>query len=372
MYTDILMPLGTAEAVAEVLREQREKATTRGLMGGWDIEITRTEDTGRNPIVSVSVIGSSPKIAGHTVIALYDRLGDDKIIIPVAGTEDIGADSLTFECDHCHSNRARIHMLLLEDHEGNRMQVGTACAKDYLGWRFQAHDLMFPPDIQALFEGADPDEIGFGGASRIWSHDVVLRSFAVIEAFGWHPKSEPGTPTADLIFDPRVWDGKSDETAVITDETLARTNKALEWARTNESTGDYLSNLRVLAGQETVSERHLGMLVSLAAAWLREQRWTADREATEDAPKELLAPIKTRVRNVPVTLLAAREIESYYGLSTLYTFKCKSGHLIKWFSSRPLGINPQDTGTLTATVKKEDAFRGVFSTIVTRGVFSPA
>lgn len=97
----------------------------------------------------------------------------------------------------------------------------------------------------------------------------------------------------------------------------------------------------------------------------------ADAAKNEAAPKsnsEFIGDIKQRLRDMEVVYTNCRIIESYYGVSLVYTFKL-GDNVLTWFCSGK-GIDPDieigETVLLTGTVKDHKIYNGVKQTIVNR------
>ena len=97
----------------------------------------------------------------------------------------------------------------------------------------------------------------------------------------------------------------------------------------------------------------------------------ADAAKAEAMPKsnsEFIGEIKQRLRDLHVMLTGCRTIETYYGISLVYTFKM-GNNVLTWFCSGK-GIDPDievgDAVLLTGTVKDHKIYNGVKQTIVNR------
>ena len=97
----------------------------------------------------------------------------------------------------------------------------------------------------------------------------------------------------------------------------------------------------------------------------------ADAAKNEAAPKsnsEFIGDIKQRLRDMEVVYTNCRTIESYYGVSLVYTFKL-SDNVLTWFCSGK-GIDPDieigETVLLTGTVKDHKEYNGVKQTYLNR------
>jgi hypothetical protein len=77
-------------------------------------------------------------------------------------------------------------------------------------------------------------------------------------------------------------------------------------------------------------------------------------------PKERL-DLTVRIRSI-------RQIDSQWGVTTLYTLITADGHLVKYFASRAqLGHTADDTEyRIKATIKGHDEFENVKYTVITR------
>lgn len=96
----------------------------------------------------------------------------------------------------------------------------------------------------------------------------------------------------------------------------------------------------------------------------------AKNAAMPKSNSEYIGDIKERLRNLEVTFIKSRDIESYYGISTLYTFK-SGENILTWFSSGkglPQDIAVGDVIHITGTVKDHKVYNGVKQTILTRCV----
>ena len=83
---------------------------------------------------------------------------------------------------------------------------------------------------------------------------------------------------------------------------------------------------------------------------------------------EYIGEEKERLRDLHVTLVGSRTVESYYGTSILYTFKM-GDNVLTWFCSGAgldEDIEKGDTILLTGTVKKHQIYNGVKQTVLNR------
>ena len=97
----------------------------------------------------------------------------------------------------------------------------------------------------------------------------------------------------------------------------------------------------------------------------------ADAAKNAAAPKsnsEFIGEVKQRLRDMVVTYIGCRAIDTFYGTSLLYTFKLDD-NVLTWFCSGK-GIDPEieegDIVLLTGTVKDHKEYNGIKQTYLTR------
>lgn len=91
----------------------------------------------------------------------------------------------------------------------------------------------------------------------------------------------------------------------------------------------------------------------------------AVNEVMPESPSEYIGEIKERIRDLKVTLIGARTIDSYYGTTNIYTFK-SGDNVIIWMTTSCQDIEVGDEVLLTGTVKSHDEYKGVKQTKMTR------
>jgi hypothetical protein len=296
-------------------------------------------------------------------------------------------------CDHCKQRRFRTETYLLRNANGEIYQVGSTCIGDFLG-HDRAGQIALAASRLAEVRGMLEDECTNGGASS----DRAIVPFVAdcayfVRAVGWLSRSadRTGEATAD-----RVWYATTRTPS--TDADRAEAEAAILWASAlteeelSAERGDYLHNLRVIAGKRYLSARDAGLAASLVVAYQRAQaraREAAERAASPasshvGAIGEKLtwgraaevgkrgAPRKgapTVASLEPVRLDFLTTFETDYGVTTLVKFIDCKGNVLVWFASGQPGVTRADVGTsvtLCGTVKKHATREGVEQTILTR------
>lgn len=84
-----------------------------------------------------------------------------------------------------------------------------------------------------------------------------------------------------------------------------------------------------------------------------------------ESHSEYMGEIKERLRDLQVTLTAARSFDGFYGTSFVYTFMYGENVLV-WMTSSYKDIEVGDHYILTGTVKSHDEYKGVKQTKLSR------
>jgi hypothetical protein len=362
--------------------EKIAKLNTRAAKRGWTGILTVTgeaftevTDNGvglkrERQMVHTVISGNAPKYDGWTFLARADWADGGMVLFTAPGVESIDRTGITEgKCDHCKINRYRKSTYIVRSDDGEQVQVGSTCLKDFLGWNTNPVWISPPSDNDLFGEG------GFGYSTPVYSVDTILAAaWACIEQFGYVRSGDAGaTKYAVLsVLDPRT--PAERELAKKIEPHIAESANAAsmihQFILSDEffGDGDYVLNLKNIARSEFVEPRFVGYLVSAPQAWAkaRERSLIKQREKANTV-NEFLGEIKDKLE-LPVTLKSIRFIESYYGVTTLYTFVTDDGHIVKWFASRTV-FTDRDVDrsmTIKGTVKKHDVYRDAKSTVLTR------
>ncbi len=138
---------------------------------------------------------------------------------------------------------------------------------------------------------------------------------------------QEGGATADIAAH-AYWTKKTSPVLVPTGADATRAAKALEWARAltdaDIADNDYLYNLRAVCTDDYIRPKRGGLATSVIVA--AERAFEKVLEKARDAQKsnEHVGNVKERL-TLPLTLVGTREIEGYYGCSTLHRFEDAAG-----------------------------------------------
>jgi hypothetical protein len=350
-------------------------------------------------IIIMSVTGPTPKLAGWTLVAKIEMLGEERLIKCVPGEEcPEEYRKGDFHCDHCKTDRRRSNVFVMRHDDGRHVQIGRTCIQDFLGGVDPEMLLAIASmnfDVVKHIGEMDEEGFEFGRGSGYDSENSVIYLTAVsicIRHLGWVSRSAAGEgmATADdawsLLNPPNSgealaryekWVEKNDLHFQERDKENAKA--ALEWAASHPTEGvsDYLYNLGVAARAGYVTRSSRGILASAVMVYLREmdRAEEAKQREKEDKTKsnEYLGEIKKREVFGPLTLVYENWFEGRFGVTTLLKFEDEAGNVLCWFASGHKDeFEKGDVVTLKATVKKHEEYKGRKQTIINRAVVVPA
>ena len=98
---------------------------------------------------------------------------------------------------------------------------------------------------------------------------------------------------------------------------------------------------------------------------VKEVAEAAQMKVMPESKSEYIGEVKDRLRDLSVTLTGVRQMDGYYGTTTIYTFEMGDNVLV-WMTSTSQNIEVGEHVLLTGTVKEHSEFRGVKQTKLSR------
>jgi hypothetical protein len=370
------------------------RAAKRGLGGritleSKTVEVTSTDEfTGfstTRTMYDVTLGGTAPAYNGWSFIGTLDWDPSAGLIVSgVPGAHQIDRAPLREGwCDHCRTTRTRrVTYVVRDDSNGQQLQVGRSCIKDFIGW---SGTVSFPD-----LPGQDDEEGGgwFGprGEAEFTPATVVAYAWATIKIHGFVRTSEywsePTRNRVDEALYPNVRNAKSREYAEamrpLAEEAAGRAQEILAFIKSDDFAGssDYVTNLKALAAGAMCSRRYFGLMVSAPQAHARhlEQTLIRERQARDGADSQWLgtAPdkangIKGERLTLEVTVAGITYLQGNFGTTTIYTLVDADRNRLKWFASADaLGETEGARFVIKGTVKAHDEYKGTKSTVLTR------
>jgi hypothetical protein len=321
--------------------------------------------------VELLVFGEPPKLAGWKFIATLTW--DGAILVTRCHPEFEGRiDETTirdYACDHCKADRQRRDCYLLENEQGERVQVGSTCIKDFLGHDFRPSWIADSDDLDSIVSYTPAGSGRYLDATVL---DVLTWAASITTGTGWISRAKAEewdrTPSVYTLTDCLFGSGKLGREARAkyepTDDHKAEAAKVLEWARAlDPGDSEYLANVKRCAEANYIGYRNCGLLGSAVASY-----WRAHNERIEREARPVSQHIGTVKQRLELVLVVRSDtaIEGDYGVRHLYTFTDLFGNVVKWFSSHNQCWTIGQQVSVKATVKRHDVWKDINQTVITR------
>lgn len=383
------------EATIEKFEKMNARAAKKGLSGSWALtKIERVVEKDTHPATGLpiekvwyecTIGGTAIAFDGWEFIATLDWDEYAGLIVrAMPGAAIVERENLREGwCDHCKTTRRRRVTYVVRDTDnGQQLQVGRSCIKDFTGW----------PGNIAWLERNNIGDGFFGDAGRIdyTPTTVLATAWAVIKLNGFVPASQYGDkPTTKDLVNIALYPNRKNQKDVDFAETLrplaqeatARAVEVLEFIASDDfgGTGDYVLNLKAAAAGERVSPRNFGLLVSAPQAHARHLERTLIKatkakvgENSEYVGRVAAEGEKADRRELEVTVAGIFWRDNPYSTdeedqTPIYTLVDGDGNVLKWFASTDkLGEEEGARFIVKASIKAHKEWKGTKETHVTR------
>ncbi len=335
----------------------------------------------------ISIEGEPPKFAGWTFLGTLDHWTiDGAVLVKTVPSHTIPKQyyEATPECGHCNKIRRRKDTFVLQNESGEYKQVGRMCLKDFLG-----HDpsriALHLTRIFELVDELESDYYGGGGGHIVYSYDlerVLALTTAIIRTCSWVARSAAKkvgtTSTAEHVMSilnpPKTPDRsyKAFRKEVYenhdTEKDVNEAKKAITWVEDQETTNEYMHNIKAIAKAGVVNWKTVGYACSIIAAYQRaEERLRLKEIERKTRKNEWVGTEKERLE-ITVKVTGVQYIDGYYGTTTLHKMVDEKGRTIVWFASgsKKNDLEAGKKYRITATIKKHDEYNDWKQTIVNR------
>lgn len=319
---------------------------------------TRTE-TDENGIhrtthwTEFTVDAEAPKLEGgwkFVAAVEHYEVGNIVRVAPDFREEEMNLTNVQSFCDHCGTRRSRKMTLVLQDENGDRKRVGSACVKDYLG-----HNI---PNVWAIWNALeeltnDFDEDGclyFLRNNTLDVHAACAIAAQITLTNGFKPSSWGHESTKEQVFaimNPSPYEKR--DAFTLTDEAKTIAAEAYAWLMANGVNSDYMNNLRVAF--QVCDKKHLGLIVSLPAAYMKDR----DKKTAEATIKELpTAPCVLGKTTITGQVVKAYMTENDYGTRYVMVVRDDRGFSVWGTVPSAINVNIGDTVRFNATVEASD------------------
>lgn len=294
-------------------------------------------------------------------------------------------------CEHCGTNRRRKNTFIVRKKEtGEFKQVGDSCLMDFTHG-MSASFATYMASLRSIFEEAEKPVFGGNGWSteRLDTREVLQYIAETIRHFGY-TKSDTSGSTKSKALDfynythgrTRMWTKEevervSREIDLVgfnpdSEEATKMVDEVLDWIGNQETTNDYMHNLKVVTSLSYMDYWKFGLLVSLFPTWNRDLELQARKKAEMEAGKmskhvgEIGDKIIVKVESIKC-LTSWESCFNGYTTTTTYIWKIcgDDGNVYTWKTSKWLN-EEYPPNVIKGTVKAHNEFRGVKQTELTR------
>lgn len=330
----------------------------------------------------VTVSGDEPKIAGWTFVGRIEWLEGGNLIstTPFYTGEQIPARFRNAEpvCEHCHTRRNRAAVYIIRNEAGEWKQIGRSCLRDFMGHgdpesmaRWAEALSNFTKAIIAA-EIEDQDDNRWMGRGRQYLNlarflanviEVIKQDGHFISRKAAQEAYPPIRSTSDATLD-SMFDPAKHGAIIASAESIAQAEIMIEWAKAlpEDSTSDYLINLRVVANSPIIDPKFAGLAASLYAAYSR-----AMNEAKEAQARTPSAHVGTIGKRDTFSLEVVNDfyVSGIQFPFTIYTMKDSQGNIFIWKTGSG-NLERGKTYSLKGTIKAHSEYKGQKQTELSR------
>lgn len=302
-------------------------------------------------------------------------------------------------CEHCNTNRRRKDTFLVYNPVTDEWkQVGKSCLKEFTDGLSAEDVARYISYFDELIKGEAPYGGSFSGMYYS-TKEVLAYTSECVQHFGYF-NSESHRSTRCRMFDyynlhrgfwhihkaeKEAFEEEMDEVGFDAECKRAQdeVEAALNWIRNiseEERNNTYMHNLYVVASDDFVTSRDVGILVSLIITYRRHIEREAEYKrikSERDAQHELemksnhVGQVKDRIQFIAthVTCVSARD--TMYGPSYLFKMLDENGNVFMWSTSNWIEYEVEEgqepkTFSVVGTVKEHSEFNGIKQTFLTR------
>lgn len=272
-------------------------------------------------------------------------------------------------CEHCQTHRVKKFTFVLVNAEGESINVGRSCMKDFIGKNI--NDIVRSYEwIRELLDELEDEESGWYGPSRgkfseeYPRADILMLGAYHVNKFGFIPAASDDTPTRDHV----IRDLSRNVSYEFSPEDHALANEAVEWICNEESGSDFIANCQNLLTLEWIPKYAVGYLVGMMGSYLR----VKNKKQSYEILDETFGVIGTRY-DIELTLVRVVEMMGYYGSTYIHTFRDADMRAYVWFGSKYLRtadgngcVQDGETVKVKATIKDHSKYNDKAQTVLTR------
>ena len=336
----------------------------------------------------VKVSGEAPQIEGYKIIAMIERANGENIVTRLDEESSVSTEylaSIDTSCNHCNNNRARKYIFVLENENGELMQVGKACLKDYSNSNYSAESIAnYYSGLDGLFEFEKVDEGDIIPGGPGWSEvqipveHILVYSMYLTDAVGYIPASHIGITTKSQVYNALFEPKKLKKTISLPEfeELREKYKNTIEemvaYYQGLDGGNEYIHNLKALLSGRTVYWKHAGYLISAYYSYQKtmEKKENEEKariaEGTKDERESKFVG-EVGVRDTfALTYTKTVSYEGAFGTGYMYFFRDKDENVFMWGTNKFLEFEKNEELEIIGTIKEHKEYKDIKQTIITR------
>lgn len=313
----------------------------------------------------VDVDGEIPFVKGWKVVATLDHT-HPITLARVMGDYDVHEfKDRKPVCDHCHTHRIKVKSYVIANEDGDMMQVGTGCIKDYIdrSVEFALAKFGFLSDA---YDGEWERIEGGGKPSYYFELDEVIKAaYYSIRDRGFKPAHDDFSTALDVAyyFEPPVslaneykWTFGEKEEAFV--------DEFMEYYGNIEVSNNFVMMVKDIIKLGYVTPRYISYIAGAANTVFKEIQ--KEKSGSVEYADSWVGDVKKRME-FDVVVERVIPSDGYYGMTYITHFRTKDNHKLVWFAtSKNLEDEVGNSLKIKGTVKKHDEYNGVKQTVITR------
>ena len=289
----------------------------------------------------------------------------------------------TDRCDHCHMNRRRVDVLILQEiTTGNVIQIGKTCAADFFRSKNATKLIQCFARFSTVGEDAydDFDKMP-KGETYVPVERVLEVAAAVVRIFGFVSTAKErdgcGRSTKSRVYENLFGLRQmfSDDRAPTIEADTAKAEEVYDWLEQDflgkpvAERSEFEQNVAACIEYDgVIRERNFGYVVWMIDGLQRQKDRVASRAAakTAEAAANFVGTIGQR-EGFTAKLVSLRDFPGWDGgTKSLLRFVDAFGNVIIWWASSGSNLPTGVEYGFTATVKDHTIFNGTNQTVVQR------
>ena len=318
-------------------------------------------------------VNASYKVGDYSFVASLEWVEEAQENLIKKISEDIYVPEIyktRRECDHCKAHRQRKSTILLMNSEGNYIQVGKSCVKDYIGIDIgnYARYLSFFDDLDSYLLECEK-EISY--YKREYEVDEILSlTLEDVKRHGYISKQQSIEKDCDstaykvfmMITDGKDYSNENRPYVKYSDISITE-NQIKEvkefFFNLQESENDYYNNIKTILQSKWVNSNNIALVVSAVGTKIRIENLNKERI---ESKSQHISKIGDKISFIskPECIYTS---ENTYGMFRIYKMIVGENEII-WKTNKYL--NPDIQYEFSATIKNHIEYKGVKQTEITR------